>query len=231
MITCVKLVANGISISLNVDIDVPDGMNLNNYINAREIIDYIAVNPELDFIVEYLNTDGETVIEEHLNENINKYLYENKDNIAVNHKSYMLPQGVNPADIIIKTDIYKGEYNHIDNNIVKIVITDRHDIAGTNYFPIKYFVSPNYLLVFKNTGNDLSLDKVVYIYNELKNNNESWVKLINKLAPGFSNIYTAFQYIINSDPNLFYKLIQKVKSKSVETLSYNGNTYLYEKGH
>lgn len=231
MITCVKLVANGMSISLNVDIGVPEGMDLNNYMTVREVVDYISVNPELDFTVEYLNESGEAILEEHFNENINKYLYNNKDNISVKHKTYMLPSGSNPADIIIKTDIYKGEYEHIDSNIVKLVVTDRHDVAGTNYFPIKYFVSPNYLLAFKNSGSDLSLDKVVYIYNELRYNNESWIKLVNKLAPGFDNVYIAFQYIINSDPNSFYKLIQKVKSKSTETLSYNGSTYLYEKKH
>lgn len=231
MITCVKLIANGMSISLNVDIGVPEGASLNDYINVKKVIDYIEVNPELDFIVEYVDEFGKVIVDEYFNENINKFLYNNKGTIASNHKTYMIPNGVNPADIIIRTDNYKGEYDHIDSNIVKIVQIGKHDIAGINHFPIKYFVSKNYLLVFKDNGYDSSLDKIVYIYNELRYNNESWIKLINKLSPGHNDIYQAFQYIINSDPNSLYRLIQKVKHKTTETLSFNGTTFIYQNNH
>lgn len=211
METCVKIVMNDRSVEFTADLPSL-GEN-----SEKKILEYLDTNPNIDVLVKY--NDGST---ENIFVNINNYIYENRQKTYLRKLKLTDDVIKNPADYILWNKKYDSPYGF---DTSKIHIKE----IRSNKFETHYFFSKDNMLMIT-SGSDTALDQIAYIYNELQSGNTAWADLIISLAPGFSNVYEAFQFIVNSSRGEMYKLISKVNNSNT-ILEFNGESYELKRKH
>lgn len=205
METCIKIVMNDRSVEFTADLPSL-GEN-----SEKKILEYLDTNPNINVLVKY--NDGS---QDNISVNINDYIYLNRQKTYLRKLKLTDDVTKNPSDYILWNKKYDSPYGF---DTSKIHIKE----IRSNKFETHYFFSKDNMLMIT-SGSDTALDQIAYIYNELQLGNTAWADLITSLAPGFSNVYEAFQFIVNSHRGEIYKLISKVNTSNT-ILEFNGESY------
>lgn len=189
-------------ISVSFDADIS--------LSTNSIINYLKNNSNLEYTL-----NGEQVTG-----NLYEFIANNLgDNIILNSG--------NLADTLIGnyklTDTYP-ELESSDYNILKV--------KDDSFITQNYFVSPNRIVAISTESNIDIVEKVMFVYNQIKNDNLAFITLIENLVPDDSlDIFEKFSRIINSEYDKMQELIKKVPSKyNEELLTIGKNHYVLSKG-
>lgn len=197
-----------IEVTLNNGISVSFDADIS--LSTNSVINYLKANPNLDYVL-----NGER-----LTGNLYEFIVNNLT------PSTTLNSG-NLADTLIGnyklTDTYP-ELEGSDYNILKV--------SDNSFITQNYFVSPKRMVAIANSSNLDIVEKVMFVYNQLQNDNLAYTALIDDLVADDSlNIYEKFSQIINSDYDKLQEIIKRVPSKyNEELLTIGKNHYTLDKG-
>lgn len=189
-------------ISVSFDADIS--------LSTNSVINYLKNNSELDYIV-----NGERVTG-----NLYEFIADNLGNNTT------LNSG-NLADTLIGnyklTDTYP-ELEGTDYNILKV--------KNNSFITQNFFVSPNRIVAISSEANLDIVEKVMFVYNQLKNDNLAFITLVDELVKDDSlDIFDKFSQIVNSDYDSLQEVIKRVPSKyNEELLTVGKDHYMLVKG-
>lgn len=197
-------------VELNLNNGISVSFDADISLSTNSIINYLKNNSKLEYTI-----NGEQVVG-----NLYEFISDNlSDNITLNSG--------NLADTLIGnyklTDTYP-ELESSDYNILKV--------KDSSFVTQSYFVSPNRIVAIATEPNLDIVEKVMFVYYQLKNDNLAFITLVENLIPDESlDIFEKFSWIINSDYEKMQELIKKVPSKyNEELLTIGKNHYVLSKG-
>lgn len=197
-------------VELNLSNEISVSFDADISLSTNSIINYLKNNSNLEYTL-----NGEQVTG-----NLYEFIANNLgDNIILNSG--------NLADTLIGnyklTDTYP-ELESSDYNILKV--------KDDSFITQNYFVSPNRIVAISTESNIDIVEKVMFVYNQIKNDNLAFITLIENLVPDDSlDIFEKFSRIINSEYDKMQELIKKVPSKyNEELLTIGKNHYVLSKG-
>jgi hypothetical protein len=197
-------------VELNLNNGISVSFDADISLSTNSIINYLKNNSKLEYTI-----NGEQVVG-----NLYEFISDNlSDNITLNSG--------NLADTLIGnyklTDTYP-ELESSDYNILKV--------KDSSFVTQSYFVSPNRIVAIATEPNLDIVEKVMFVYYQLKNDNLAFITLVENLIPDDSlDIFEKFSRIINSDYEKMQELIKKVPSKyNEELLTIGKNHYVLSKG-
>lgn len=197
-------------IELNLNNGISVSFDADISLSTNSVINYLKNNPELEYTV-----NGERVAG-----NLYEFIVENLgDNITLNSG--------NLADTLIGnyklTDTYP-ELEGSDYNILKV--------KDNAFITRNFFVSPNRIVAIASEANLDIVEKVMFVYNQLKSDNLAFITLVDELVKDDSlDIFDKFSQIINSDYDNLQEVIKRVPSKyNEELLTVGKDHYMLVKG-
>lgn len=179
-------------------------------LSTNNVINYLKQNPNTEYTL-----NGELVqgnLYDFLISNLSERTTLNSNNLAETLVgNYKL------------TDTYP-ELETSDHNILKV--------SKKSFVTQSFFVSPNRIAAIANESNMDIVEKVFYVYEQIKSGNIAFATLVDELIPDDSNdVYAKFSKIVNEQDLEFRELIKHVPSKySQELLTIGKDSYLLDKG-
>ena len=197
---CIEFNFGGTVISTNLDIT--------DSLNANEIIAELKNNPNNVYTI-----DGEE-----FSGNLYEVLVETLKDEKTKDNFYYFQTSKNIGDSLIgNTSISSKRFPHLNSTDNNIFIGNNIDISRN------YFFSENRMFAIGTNADKTMIENLAYIYNELKNENMAWIRLINQLLdePVNGNIYTKLEYLANVQPDKLLILSRYVPSENASVLLNN----------
>ena len=105
-------------------------------------------------------------------------------------------------------------------------------VKNNSFITQNFFVSPNRIVAISSEANLDIVEKVMFVYNQLKNDNLAFITLVDELVKDDSlDIFDKFSQIVNSDYDSLQEVIKRVPSKyNEELLTVGKDHYMLVKG-